>query len=44
MDNVMKEHRRDVQRSIEQAERGEVEQWDIHAILADAHRRHAERK
>ena len=36
--------RRDVQRSIEQADRGEVEPWDIDTILAEAHRRYAERK
>ena len=38
------ELRRAVQRSIEQADRGEVEPWDIDVILAEAHRRHAERK
>ena len=37
------ELRRDVHRSLEQAERGEVQPMDIGAILAEAHRRHAER-
>lgn len=37
------ELRRDVRRSLDQAERGEAQPMDIDAILAEAHRRHAER-
>lgn len=34
--------RREVQRGLEQSERGEVAPWNVHATLAEAHRRHAE--
>lgn len=33
-----------VEKSLAQAERGEVESWDIDAILKEAHRRHVNRQ
>ncbi len=35
--------RREVQRGLDQLDRGESEEWDIEAFLATAHRRHAQR-
>jgi hypothetical protein len=37
------EFRREVQRGIDDAERGELEKWDVEAIIAEAERRFAAR-
>ena len=36
--------RQRVAKSLEQADRGELDPWDIDAILDEAHRRHASRQ
>lgn len=35
--------RRELQRGLDQLDRGEVEEWDVESFLAAAHRRHAKR-
>ncbi|MFN0198434.1 MAG: hypothetical protein ACKVT0_16940 [Planctomycetaceae bacterium] len=40
---MFNEHlRREIERGIEQAEKGELEPWDLQATLAEAHKRHGE--